>query len=414
MGWINVASVEFVEATHTYPGTRMPAVDNLDLTVESGEFMVLLGASGSGKTTALRMLAGLETVDSGSVYIDGRDVSDLEPGERDVAMVFQSYALYPQMTVAQNLGFRMTIMGTPHSAVARRVRRMASQLDLTPTLDRLPRTLSGGEQQRVAMGRAMMREPQVYLMDEPLGALDAKLRAQVRTQISTLQRRLGTTMLYVTHDQIEAMTMGDRIAVLKDGILLQCDAPRVLYDNPLNAYVAAFVGSPPMNLLSARVEHTWALLGDVDVVELPSAATSSPNSPDPRSPSASAPTKLDSPHPAPACSPTSKPSKTSATSPTPTAPQASETAAKTSSYAANPANPHPGHRRRHRPRPRRNPLLRTPKRTAPARRPLTPAAARPRTAHAARTQDGDLLPGRARRRIRDRRAATTPRRTSSR
>jgi len=269
MGWINVASVEFVEATHTYPGTRMPAVDKLDLTVESGEFMVLLGASGSGKTTALRMLAGLETVDSGSVYIDGRDVSDLEPGERDIAMVFQSYALYPQMTVAQNLGFRMTIMGTPHSAVARRVRRMASQLDLTPTLDRLPRTLSGGEQQRVAMGRAMMREPQVYLMDEPLGALDAKLRAQVRSQISTLQRRLGTTMLYVTHDQIEAMTMGDRIAVLKDGILLQCDAPRVLYENPLNAYVAAFVGSPPMNLLSARVEHTWALLGDVDVVELP-------------------------------------------------------------------------------------------------------------------------------------------------
>jgi multiple sugar transport system ATP-binding protein len=269
MGWINVASVEFVEATHTYPGTRMPAVDNLNLMVESGEFMVLLGASGSGKTTALRMLAGLETVDSGSVYIDGRDVSDLEPGERDIAMVFQSYALYPQMTVAQNLGFRMTIMGTPHSAVARRVRRMASQLDLTPTLDRLPRTLSGGEQQRVAMGRAMMREPQVYLMDEPLGALDAKLRAQVRSQISTLQRRLGTTMLYVTHDQIEAMTMGDRIAVLKDGVLLQCDAPRVLYENPSNAYVAGFVGSPPMNLLSARVEHTWALVGDVDVIELP-------------------------------------------------------------------------------------------------------------------------------------------------
>jgi multiple sugar transport system ATP-binding protein len=269
MGWINVASVEFVGATHQYPGNKTPAVDRLDLSIESGEFMVLLGASGSGKTTALRMLAGLETVDTGGVYIDGRDVTDLEPGERDIAMVFQSYALYPQMTVAENLGFRMTVMGIPHSAVARRVRRMASQLDLTPTLERLPRTLSGGEQQRVAMGRAMMREPQVYLMDEPLGALDAKLRAQVRGQISSLQRRLGTTMLYVTHDQIEAMTMGDRIAVLKDGILLQCDAPRVLYENPLNAYVAAFVGSPPMNLLSARIEHDWAILGDVDVIELP-------------------------------------------------------------------------------------------------------------------------------------------------
>jgi multiple sugar transport system ATP-binding protein len=269
MGWINVASVEFVRATHQYPGTRMPAVDSLDLIVESGEFMVLLGASGSGKTTALRMLAGLEEVESGSVHIGGKDVTDLEPGERDIAMVFQNYALYPQMTVAENLGFRMTVMGAPHSAVARRVRRMASQLDLTPTLERLPRTLSGGEQQRVAMGRAMMREPQVYLMDEPLGALDAKLRAEVRSQISNMQRRLGTTMLYVTHDQTEAMTMGDRIAVLKDGLLLQCDAPRVLYEHPTNAYVAGFIGSPPMNLLSARVDHDWALLGDVDVVELP-------------------------------------------------------------------------------------------------------------------------------------------------
>ena len=266
---MNVASVEFVEATHKYPGNRRPAVDQLSLTVESGEFMVLLGASGSGKTTALRMLAGLETVDTGAVCIDGEDVSDLEPGERDIAMVFQSYALYPQMTVAENLGFRLTLAGAPHSAVARRVRRMASQLELSSTLDRLPRTLSGGEQQRVAMGRAMMREPRVYLMDEPLGALDAKLRAEVRAQISSLQHRLGTTMLYVTHDQTEAMTMGDRIAVLRDGVLLQCDSPRVLYENPNNAYVAGFLGSPPMNLLAARIEHDWALLGDVDVVELP-------------------------------------------------------------------------------------------------------------------------------------------------
>src|SRR5579875_3237932 len=182
-GWDFMATVEFVQASRTYPGTRAPAVDSLDLRVESGEFMVLLGASGCGKTTALRMLAGLEPVDAGSVLIDGRDVTEETPGDRDIAMVFQNYALYPQMTVAENLGFRLTLTGAPSSAVARRVRRMATQLDLTTTLERLPRTLSGGEQQRVAMGRAMMREPKVFLMDEPLGALDAKLRTDVRTQI---------------------------------------------------------------------------------------------------------------------------------------------------------------------------------------------------------------------------------------
>jgi multiple sugar transport system ATP-binding protein len=264
-----MASVEFVDASHTYPGTKSPAVDSLSLHIESGEFMVLLGASGCGKTTALRMLAGLETLDTGAVFIDGVDVTDEQPGERDVAMVFQNYALYPQMTVAGNLGFRLSLAGAPQSAVARRVRRMAAQLELTDTLERLPRTLSGGEQQRVAMGRAMMREPKVFLMDEPLGALDAKLRTEVRSQIVSMQQRLQATTLYVTHDQTEAMTMGDRIAVLKDGILLQCDTPRVLYDNPLNAYVAAFVGSPPMNLLTARVEHDWAVVGDVDVIEIP-------------------------------------------------------------------------------------------------------------------------------------------------
>jgi multiple sugar transport system ATP-binding protein len=264
-----MATVEFASASHTYTGTRTPAVKRLDLRLESGEFMVLLGASGCGKTTALRMLAGLESVDEGSVLIDGVDVTDIQPGDRDIAMVFQNYALYPQMTVAQNLGFRLLLTGAPQSAVARRVRRMAAQLELTPTLDRLPKTLSGGEQQRVAMGRAMMREPKVFLMDEPLGALDAKLRTEVRSQIVTMQRRAQTTTLYVTHDQTEAMTMGDRIAVMKDGILLQCDTPRELYTNPLNAYVAGFVGSPPMNLVSARIEHDWAVLGDVDVVELP-------------------------------------------------------------------------------------------------------------------------------------------------
>ncbi|HEV3170319.1 MAG TPA: ABC transporter ATP-binding protein [Actinocrinis sp.] len=264
-----MATVEFVDASHTYPGTRAPAVDSLSLRVESGEFMVLLGASGCGKTTALRMLAGLETLDTGAVYINGVDVTDDQPGERDIAMVFQNYALYPQMTVAENLGFRLSLARAPQSSVARRVRRMAAQLELTETLERLPRTLSGGEQQRVAMGRALMREPKVFLMDEPLGALDAKLRTEVRSQIVAMQRRLETTTLYVTHDQIEAMTMGDRIAVIKDGTLLQCDTPRALYDNPLNAYVAGFVGSPPMNLLSARVEHAWAVVGDVDVIEIP-------------------------------------------------------------------------------------------------------------------------------------------------
>jgi multiple sugar transport system ATP-binding protein len=264
-----VATVEFVDATHVYPGSTVPAVDGLNLSIASGEFMVLLGASGCGKTTALRMLAGLEHVDTGAVLIDGVDVTDFEPGERDIAMVFQNYALYPQMTVAQNLGFRMMLTGSPPSAVARRVRRMAAQLDLSPTLERLPGTLSGGEQQRVAMGRAMMREPKVFLMDEPLGALDAKLRTDVRSQIVSLQRRMETTTLYVTHDQIEAMTMGDRIAVMKDGVLLQCDVPRALYDHPLNAYVAGFVGSPPMNLVRARIEHAWAIVGDVDVIELP-------------------------------------------------------------------------------------------------------------------------------------------------
>jgi len=264
-----VATVEFVDASHTYAGTKSPAVDGLNLTIESGEFMVLLGASGCGKTTALRMLAGLESVDSGAVFIDGVDVTATQPGDRDIAMVFQNYALYPQMTVAENLGFRLTLTGAPHSAVARRVRRMASQLNLTPTLDRLPKTLSGGEQQRVAMGRAMMREPKVFLMDEPLGALDAKLRTDVRAQIVSMQQRLEATTIYVTHDQIEAMTMGDRIAVMKDGVLLQCDTPRALYENPMNAYVAAFVGSPPMNLINARVEYDWAVVGDVDVIELP-------------------------------------------------------------------------------------------------------------------------------------------------
>jgi multiple sugar transport system ATP-binding protein len=264
-----VATVDFVEASCTYPEGKRKAVDNLTLSVGDGEFLVLLGPSGCGKTTALRMLAGLEPVQSGQILVDGMDVDGLPPGERDLAMVFQSYALFPHMTVARNLGFRMELAGAPASAVSRRVRRVAAELDLTDRLDRLPRTLSGGEQQRVAIGRAMVREPRVFLMDEPLGALDAKLRASARTRIAEMQRKSGTTTLYVTHDQVEAMAMGDRIAIMNRGVLQQIDTPRRLYDHPVNEFVAGFVGSPAMNLVPGTYKHGWALIGDADVFEVP-------------------------------------------------------------------------------------------------------------------------------------------------
>ncbi len=260
-----MASVVFEAASRIYPGTTAPAVDKLNLTVNDGEFLVLVGPSGCGKSTSLRMLAGLEEVDTGRILIGDRDVTNVAPKDRDIAMVFQSYALYPHMTVAENMGFALKIAGTPKEERERRVLEAAKLLDLEPYLERKPKALSGGQRQRVAMGRAIVREPQVFLMDEPLSNLDAKLRVATRTQIAALQRRLGITTVYVTHDQVEAMTMGDRVAVLKDGLLQQVDTPRNLYDNPSNAFVAGFIGSPAMNLLNAPIVGGKAMLGSLGI-----------------------------------------------------------------------------------------------------------------------------------------------------
>jgi multiple sugar transport system ATP-binding protein len=247
-----MASVSFDKATRVYPKTEKPAVDALDLKIQDGEFLVLVGPSGCGKSTSLRMLAGLEEIDGGSIHIGDRDVTDLPPKERDIAMVFQNYALYPHMTVAENMGFALKIAGVNKSEISTRVADAAKILDLEPYLDRKPKALSGGQRQRVAMGRAIVRKPQVFLMDEPLSNLDAKLRVSTRTQIASLQRRLGVTTVYVTHDQVEAMTMGDRVAVLKDGLLQQCASPRELYEHPDNVFVAGFMGSPAMNLITGK------------------------------------------------------------------------------------------------------------------------------------------------------------------
>src|ERR1700739_1102502 len=257
-----MASVTFEQATRRYPGTTRPAVDHLDLSVGDGEFVVLVGPSGCGKTTSLRMIAGLETVDSGRIRIGTRDVTDADPKDRDVAMVFQNYALYPHMNVTQNMGFALKIAGLAKSEIRQRVLDAARLLDLEPYLDRKPKDLSGGQRQRVAMGRAIVRRPQVFLMDEPLSNLDAKLRVQTRNQIAALQRKLGTTTVYVTHDQVEAMTMGDRVAVLNDGVLQQFAAPRELYRNPANVFVAGFIGSPAMNLFTLPIVDSAVSLGD--------------------------------------------------------------------------------------------------------------------------------------------------------
>lgn len=252
--------VTFDDVSLVYPGGTSPAVSHLELTIDEGEFLVLVGPSGCGKSTSLRMLAGLEPVTSGRILIGDRDVTHVPAKDRDIAMVFQNYALYPHMTVAENMGFALRIAKVSKDEIARRVQDAARLLDLTEYLDRKPKALSGGQRQRVAMGRAIVREPQVFLMDEPLSNLDAKLRVQTRTQIAALQRRLGTTTVYVTHDQVEAMTMGDRVAVLKDGVLQQVDTPRALYATPSNAFVAAFIGSPAMNLVTAPIVE-----GGVDV-----------------------------------------------------------------------------------------------------------------------------------------------------
>jgi multiple sugar transport system ATP-binding protein len=228
-------------------------VDSLDLDIEDGEFMVLVGPSGCGKSTSLRMLAGLERVASGSIYIGDREVTHMTPRDRDIAMVFQNYALYPHMTVADNMGFALKMAGVPKKEIAVKVKESAELLGLDDMLNRKPRALSGGQRQRVAMGRAIVRQPQVFLMDEPLSNLDAKLRVQTRSQIASLQRRLRVTTVYVTHDQTEALTMGDRVAVLKDGVLQQVDTPRAMYNRPANAFVAAFIGSPQMNMLEGEI-----------------------------------------------------------------------------------------------------------------------------------------------------------------
>ena len=248
-----MASVTFSQATRLYPGGTRPAVNAIDLLVKDGEFLVLVGPSGCGKTTTLRMLAGLEEVNEGNILIGDRDVTQVPPKDRDIAMVFQNYALYPHMTVAENMGFALKIAGVKKDERAARVLEAAKLLDLEPYLDRKPKALSGGQRQRVAMGRAIVRKPKVFLMDEPLSNLDAKLRVQTRTQIASLQRRLGVTTVYVTHDQVEAMTMGDRVAVMKDGVLQQVDTPRALYERPANVFVAGFIGSPAMNLLELKI-----------------------------------------------------------------------------------------------------------------------------------------------------------------
>ncbi|MDO5051758.1 MAG: sn-glycerol-3-phosphate ABC transporter ATP-binding protein UgpC [Pseudoclavibacter sp.] len=250
-----MATVAFDRVTLQYPGAARPSVRDLSLELADGEFLVLVGPSGCGKSTTLRMLAGLEQVTSGSILIDGVDVTETDPKDRDIAMVFQSYALYPHMTVAENMGFALKLAGRPREEIRERVARAAEILDLSRYLDRKPKALSGGERQRVAMGRAIVREPAVFCMDEPLSNLDAKLRVQTRGQIARLQQRLGTTTLYVTHDQVEALTMGHRVAVLDRGELQQIAAPRELYRRPANVFVAGFVGSPAMNLLELDAQH---------------------------------------------------------------------------------------------------------------------------------------------------------------
>jgi multiple sugar transport system ATP-binding protein len=267
-----VAEVQYVEASRIYPGNPIPAVNRLSLDVADGEFVVLVGPSGSGKSTALRMLAGLEDVDQGEIRIGGVDVSQKPPKDRDIAMVFQNYALYPHMSVAENMGFALKLKGVSKEERAKKVLAAAKLLDLEPYLDRKPKALSGGQRQRVAMGRAIVREPSVFLMDEPLSNLDAKLRVETRANIAALQARLGTTTIYVTHDQVEAMTMGDRVALLKDGMLQQVDTPRNLYDRPGNAFVAGFIGSPAMNLVKVPFTDAGAQLGGITIPLKPETA----------------------------------------------------------------------------------------------------------------------------------------------
>ncbi|GAB2859032.1 ABC transporter ATP-binding protein [Nocardioides pacificus] len=267
-----MATVRFEKAQRWFPGADEPAVRGIDLEVRDGEFMVLVGPSGCGKSTTLRMLAGLEEVNEGRIFIGDREVTHVSPKDRDIAMVFQNYALYPHMTVAENMTFALKMAKVPSAERTRRMQEAARMLGLTDYLDRKPKALSGGQRQRVAMGRAIVRQPQVFCMDEPLSNLDAKMRVHTRTDIAKLQAELGVTTVYVTHDQVEAMTMGDRVAVMKDGLLQQVDSPLALYDRPVNLFVAGFIGSPQMNLMEAKAEDGQAKIGDYLVPVDPAAA----------------------------------------------------------------------------------------------------------------------------------------------
>lgn len=244
-----MATVEYRQASRIYESTRPPAVNRVSLTIKDGEFLVLVGPSGSGKSTAMRMLAGLEPVDEGQIFINGKDVTELRARDRDVAMVFQSYALYPNMTARQNIAFALENLKQSKPVIEEKVAKAAKMLELEDLLDKKPSQMSGGQRQRVAMGRSIVRDPQVWCMDEPLSNLDAKLRVSTRAQIASLQRELGVTTVYVTHDQTEAMTMGDRVAVLRQGVLQQVDTPAHLYEHPGNTFVATFIGSPAITLV---------------------------------------------------------------------------------------------------------------------------------------------------------------------
>ena len=271
-----MAQVQLDKVNKVYPN-GFHAIHDLSIDIADGEFLVLVGPSGCGKSTALRMVAGLEDISGGELRIGDRLVNDVHPKDRDIAMVFQNYALYPHMSVAENIGFALKLAKVPKAEIADRVQKAAATLDLTEQLDRKPGQLSGGQRQRVAMGRAIVRQPKAFLMDEPLSNLDAKLRVQMRAEIAGLQRELGVTTIYVTHDQVEAMTMGDRVAVLKRGYLQQVDTPQNLYDSPANVFVAGFIGSPSMNLFTTQLErHDGGLavrLGD-QLLSLPASVVS--------------------------------------------------------------------------------------------------------------------------------------------
>jgi multiple sugar transport system ATP-binding protein len=261
-----MARVAFDEATKVYPGPVV-ALDHLTLDVADGEFLILVGPSGCGKSTALRMVAGLERISDGTISIGDRVVNDVPPKDRDIAMVFQNYALYPHMTVEKNLGFGLRRRHTPREDVRQRVDEMSEMLGLQDLLRRRPGQLSGGQRQRVAMGRALVREPEVFLLDEPLSNLDAKLRVQMRSELKRLHDRIGVTTIYVTHDQVEAITLGERIAVLSEGILQQVGPPQDVYDHPANVFVAGFIGSPPMNLLKGNAAGGRIAVGEVEFVD---------------------------------------------------------------------------------------------------------------------------------------------------